>query len=292
MTGQVLILCATRMEMGAFLDRHPARFTGLTPGKPDLLSGPDRSWDLVISGPGVFNAAVALSVCLERCRPAFILHTGIAGVFAGTGLEAGDAAVAVTDTYVHTGVDAAHPGSGDPDETGPGGVRPDPVGNDPGSSRPHPGGSASRSGQTPLTGPIRPSLRLDPLPFDLIPGHGLSRQGIYDLDSDLAAACFRILDRHLGCRVVQGPFITVSAVTGSLEKADALSDAFSPVMESMEGAAAAHVAALYQVPMVEVRAASNRVGDRDKTRWNIPAAVKTVADICDLLLDKVPGHGI
>jgi futalosine hydrolase len=63
-------------------------------------------------------------------------------------------------------------------------------------------------------------------------------------------------------------------------------------MESMEGAAAAHVAALYQVPMVEIRAASNRVGDRDKTRWDIPAAVQTVADICDTLLDKVPGHEI
>jgi futalosine hydrolase len=268
------------MEMGTFLDRHPARSTGCVSGKPDLLSGPDRSWDLVISGPGVFNAAVALAVCLEKFRPAFILHTGIAGVFDGTGLNPGDAAVALADTYVHTGVDTGFPGSGDPGETGPG------------SNRPDPGGSASRSGQTPLMGPIHPPLRLAPLPFDLIPGHELSRQGIYDLDSNLADDCFRVLDRHLGCRVVQGPFITVSAVTGSLEKAHALSDAFSPVMESMEGAAAAHVAALYQVPMVEVRAASNRVGDRDKTRWDIPAAVQTVADICDTLLAKVSGHGI
>lgn len=241
------------MEMGTFLDRHPVRSTGQTPGKPELLSGPNRSWDVVISGPGVFNAARALTMCLERFRPAFILHTGIAGVFDGTGLDPGDAAVAVADTYVHTGVD---------------------------------------TGQNPMKGPIRSSLRLEPLPFDLIPGDGLSRQGIYDLDSDLAAVSFRFLDRYLGCRVVQGPFITVSAVTGSLEKAEALSDAFSPVMESMEGAAAAHVAALYRVPMVEVRAASNRVGDRDKTRWDIPAAVQTVADICDTLLDKVPGHEI
>ncbi len=54
----------------------------------------------------------------------------------------------------------------------------------------------------------------------------------------------------------------------------------------MEGAAAAHVAALYQVPMVEIRAASNRVGDRDKARWDIPAAVRTVAEICDVLIEK------
>lgn len=265
MTGPVLIVCATRLEMGAFLERHPTRPTGRIPGKPDLLTGPDRSWNLVISGPGVFNAAIALTMCLERFRPAFILHTGIAGIFDGTGLRMGDAAVAVTDTYVHTGVD-----------TGPG-------------SKPHhPDGAASRSGQNPLTEPIRSSLRLEPLPFDLIPGDGLSRQGIYDLDSELAAASLRFLDRHLACRVIQGAFITVSAVTGSIEKADALSAAFSPVMESMEGAAVAHVAALYQVPMVQVRAASNRVGDRDKTRWDIPGAVRTVADICDTLLEKRP----
>ena len=251
MTGQVLILCATRLEMGVFLERHPARSMDRISGKPDLLSGPNRSWDLVISGPGVFNAARALTVCLERFRPAFILHTGIAGVFDGTGLGVGDAAVAVTDTYVHTGVD----------------IGPD---------------SDNHCSFLPL----------DPLPFDLIPEQSRTRKGIYDLDSDLAAACFRALDRHLGCRVVQGPFITVSAITGSVEKAHALSAAFSPVMESMEGAAAAHLAALYRVPMVEIRAASNRVGDRDKTRWDIPGAVQTVADICDILLEKVSDHEI
>jgi futalosine hydrolase len=60
-------------------------------------------------------------------------------------------------------------------------------------------------------------------------------------------------------------------------------------MESMEGAAAAHVAGLYQVPMAEIRAASNRVGDRDKTRWDIRTAAGTVADICETIIRKRPG---
>jgi futalosine hydrolase len=282
MAGQVLILCATRLEMAAFLERHrvgPAPMGGI-PGNLEVLSGPARSWDLVISGPGVFNAAVALTACLERFRPAFILHTGIAGAFAGTGPGLGDAAVAVTDTYIHAGVDTGRPGMNPPDETGPGGTRYDP------------GGLPIRSGQNFLTGPIQPSTLLDPLPFDLIPGQPDTRRGVYHLDTGLAASCHRHLTRSLNCRVEKGPFVTVSAITGSFEKAAALSDVFSPVMESMEGAAAAHVAALYQVPMVQVRAGSNHAGERDKQRWNIPAAVQTVADICDTLLEKNFDHDI
>jgi futalosine hydrolase len=290
MAGQVLILCATRLEMGTFLERHRTEPMGGTRGNLDLLSSPERSWDLVISGPGVFNAACALTACLERFRPAVILHTGIAGVFDGTGLGMGDAAVAVTDTYIHAGVDTGRPGRGDPGETDSDSNRQNPGENDPNGNRQNPGGSAFGSGQNPLTGPIGPSMRLDPLPFDLISGHGLSRQGIYELDPDLAASSSQMLARHLGCRVIQGPFITVSAITGSFEKAAALSEVFSPVMESMEGAAAAHVAALYQVPMVQVRAGSNRVGDRDKTRWDMERAAHTVADICDTLLDTVFDH--
>ncbi|MFU8768610.1 MAG: futalosine hydrolase [Desulfotignum sp.] len=286
MTGPVLILCATRLEMAAFLARHRTGPMDGAPGNLDLLSGLPKSWYLVISGPGVFNAARALTVCLERFRPAFIVHTGIAGVFDGTGLGVGDAAVAVTDTYIHTGVDTGCPGSDEPGEMGPGGTRHNQGGNDSGGTRSHPGSPAPRSGQKPLTGATRPSMLLEPLPFDLIPGQPDTRRGVYRLDTGLAGSCHRRLTRSLNCRVGKGPFVTVSAITGSFEKAAALSDAFSPVMESMEGAAAAHVAALYQVPMVQVRAGANRVGERDKQQWDIETAVHTVADICDIMLER------
>lgn len=235
--SRVLILCATEMEMAVFLDRNPpapVKATG-----PGIFSGPDQAWDLIISGPGVFNAVCALTRCLERCRPELILHTGIAGVFDGTGLDLGDAAVAVKDTYLHAGVD-----------------------------------TGACSGYP------------DPLPFDLIEGQAATRQGVYELDGVLAESHRKQLARSLPCRVIQGPFITVSSITGSFEKAAALSTAFSPVMESMEGAAAAHVSALYRIPMVEIRAASNRVGERCRNRWDMDRAVKTVADICDTVLKE------
>ncbi|MFN2356762.1 MAG: futalosine hydrolase, partial [Desulfotignum sp.] len=288
MKGRVLILCATRLEMAVFLDRNQVSPAGKTAGNIQVFSSPDHAWDLVISGPGVCNAACALTACLERFRPQFVLHTGIAGMFVGTGLDLGDAAVAVTDTYIHTGVDtcrtySGHPG-GHPGGPDPGNKTGRLASADPGINSGHPDGADPLSGLVHLPDTHCPQMPLNPLPFDLITGQGLTRQGIYEPDSDLAASSRNLLVRSLGCKVIQGRFITVSSITGSFEKAAALSQAFSPVMESMEGAAAAHVAALYQVPMVEIRAASNRVGERNKTRWDIKSAVRTVADICEAIV--------
>jgi futalosine hydrolase len=55
-------------------------------------------------------------------------------------------------------------------------------------------------------------------------------------------------------------------------------------MESMEGAAAFHVAALYDVPIIEIRAASNFVGDRDKDRWDFAVACERVRQICETVI--------
>lgn len=287
MAGQVLILCATRLEMAAFLDRNPAGFVEKSHKGLTVFSSPDQSRDLVISGPGVCNAARALTACLERFSPAFILHTGIAGVFDGKGLNPGDAAVAVTDTYIHAGVDRCRPGSTDHmADTDPEIMQSRMDHTVSKTSRGHPEGPDLLFGPGPLSCAYGYQMPLDPLPFDLVAGQKMTRQGIYTLDTYLAGSSKDLLARSLGCRVIQGPFITVSSITGSYEKAAALSQAFSPVMESMEGAAAAHVAALYQVPMVEIRAASNRVGERDKIRWDIKTAVQTVADICEIILKE------
>ncbi|MCF8091209.1 MAG: futalosine hydrolase [Desulfotignum sp.] len=286
MAGQVLILCATRLEMAAFFDRNPAGFTGRSDKGLTVFSSPDHIWDLVISGPGVFNAARALTVYLERFRPEFILHTGMAGMFDSFGLHLGDAAVAVTDTYIHTGVDRCRTGRKQITVPDPEIMQSRPDHPAFKISRGRPDGADPLSGPAPHHGAYGYQMPLDPLPFDLVAGQKETRQGVYTLDPDLAVSCSDLLARSLGCRVIQGPFVTVSSITGSYEKAAVLSQAFSPVMESMEGAAAAHVAALYQVPMVEVRSASNRVGERDKNQWNIKKAVQTVADICEIILKE------
>ena len=42
----------------------------------------------------------------------------------------------------------------------------------------------------------------------------------------------------------------------------------------MEGAAAAHVCALHDVPFLEVRGVSNLVEDRDRSKWRIGEAAE------------------
>lgn len=123
-----------------------------------------------------------------------------------------------------------------------------------------------------------------PLPFDLLADKPLTRQGIYLFDHDLVSSWHARLERVAKGGVVKGGFLTVSVITGTRKAARAIFDEFSPVMENMEGAAAAHVASLYQVDMVEVRAASNFVGERDKSLWDISLACGQVARICNLLL--------
>lgn len=71
-----------------------------------------------------------------------------------------------------------------------------------------------------------------------------------------------------------GPFLTLSQVTGLRMLGDALFARFGAVCESMEGAAAAHVCALHDIPFLEVRGISNLVEDRNRASWRVAAAVE------------------
>lgn len=83
--------------------------------------------------------------------------------------------------------------------------------------------------------------------------------------------------RAAGVAFTSGPFVTVSACSGTAAEGRKLRRRFRAVCESMEGAAAAHVAAWYEVPFVEVRGISNRVEDRDLARWDLAAAAEAAA---------------
>ena len=83
-----------------------------------------------------------------------------------------------------------------------------------------------------------------------------------------------------GGRIITGRFLTVSGITWGRERANMLYDRFLPVMESMEGAAAAHVAQCRGIPMIEIRAVSNTAGERDKEKWDFSPALEGVKSIC------------
>ncbi len=76
----------------------------------------------------------------------------------------------------------------------------------------------------------------------------------------------------------QGTFVTVSTVSGTLERGDELSSRFGGICENMEGGAAVQVALLYGVDCMEIRGVSNVVEDRDPSRWDIPLAVAKAQD--------------
>ena len=68
----------------------------------------------------------------------------------------------------------------------------------------------------------------------------------------------------------RGTFVTVSTCTGRASAAArAIEARTGGIVENMEGAAVAHVAHLYGVPVGEVRGISNIVTDRDPGSWRI-----------------------
>lgn len=70
--------------------------------------------------------------------------------------------------------------------------------------------------------------------------------------------------------------VTVQTVSGLPEKTDRLRMGFSPQIESMEGAAFFYICLLERVPFIELRSVSNEVGERDRTKWNIPLALENL----------------
>jgi len=75
-----------------------------------------------------------------------------------------------------------------------------------------------------------------------------------------------------GVHVRVGPFVTVSACSGTAARGAEVAARFAGIVEGMEGAALAHVATLYGCPFLEVRAVSNLVEDRDLSRWRLQDA--------------------
>lgn len=68
------------------------------------------------------------------------------------------------------------------------------------------------------------------------------------------------------------PFVTVTSCTGTEGAAREIEKRTAGAVESMEGAAIAHVAHLHSVPVGEVRGVSNIVTNRDTGTWRLKEA--------------------
>jgi len=114
---------------------------------------------------------------------------------------------------------------------------------------------------------------------------------LYCLDVELVSAGLDVLRSVYepdGVRVATGPFLSVATITTTDRTATVLEQRWGAIMENMEGAAAAHVCALYDLPLVEIRSASNRVGRRNTAEWDIPLASARAAEAAVHLIS----HGL
>jgi futalosine hydrolase len=77
--------------------------------------------------------------------------------------------------------------------------------------------------------------------------------------------------------------VTVNKVSGTEESAKLLHQKYRADIETMEGAAFFLVCMLNKIPCIQIKSVSNYVEARDKSKWDIPLAVKnlntTVRDI-------------
>jgi futalosine hydrolase len=75
--------------------------------------------------------------------------------------------------------------------------------------------------------------------------------------------------------------------TGSDAAARTIEARTGGAVESMEGAAVVHVAALAGIPVGEIRGISNMVGRRDKSAWRVKEAAVAVQEaLLDWLVKK------
>jgi futalosine hydrolase len=102
----------------------------------------------------------------------------------------------------------------------------------------------------------------------LVDRPGLRVFNEFVLDADRVRTAAAALG-DAGLPVKVGPFVTLSSCSGTAARGAELARRFAALCEGMEGAALAHVCALYEVPFLELRAVSNHVEDRDLSRWSI-----------------------
>ncbi len=64
-----------------------------------------------------------------------------------------------------------------------------------------------------------------------------------------------------------------------------------PLVEAMEGFGVLRAAALAGVPAVEIRAVSNTIGEADRSRWQVGAALEALERAIPLLIDVLRARG-
>ncbi len=116
--------------------------------------------------------------------------------------------------------------------------------------------------------------------------NGKEYYNTFPLDLELSKLAVKV-SADLGFNVTSGNFVTVSQVSGTRESGEILKNRFNGICENMEGAAVAHICALYGIPMVEIRGISNIIEERDTKNWNIPLAASHANKVVSELVKRL-----
>ncbi|MCZ7383004.1 MAG: futalosine hydrolase [Candidatus Methanoperedens sp.] len=108
----------------------------------------------------------------------------------------------------------------------------------------------------------------------------------FPMDSELSQLAVKI-SGDLGFNAAYGNFITVSQCSGTRESGELLKKRFDGICENMEGAAVAHICAMYGIPVVEIRGISNIIEKREPKKWNIPLAVSNCNKVVSELVKRI-----
>jgi futalosine hydrolase len=73
--------------------------------------------------------------------------------------------------------------------------------------------------------------------------------------------------------------VTVNRVHGNEASINKIRKRFSPDIESMEGAAFLYACKMASLKCLQLRAISNKVERRDKSKWDIPLAIKNLNEV-------------
>ncbi len=122
--------------------------------------------------------------------------------------------------------------------------------------------------------------RIEALDENLLPRQRFS------LDPDLLDRAESLLVQQ-GIPVQRGVFVTVSGVTATEQRGSMLERQHAGLCENMEGAAVARVCMEYHVPLLELRAISNYVEERDPGRWKLPEACERAGTAAAVFLQAM-----
>ncbi len=114
-------------------------------------------------------------------------------------------------------------------------------------------------------------------------GEHLLHRSHYSLDPDLLNKADTLLQEN-GFSVKRGNFVTVCGVSATENRGTMLGTQYDGLSENMEGAAVARVCEEFNLPLLEMRAISNFVEDRDIKRWKLTEACSQAAKAAAILL--------